>query len=115
MDLSKLPTTKEVVNLAIPTAYRILVGYDHNTLRQYTQRGCSMHSEYATALVVWESDFIERYFKTFVFQRTITSIATWRRLGMTAFIISVISFSIAYTDVSRRGVIRLLKGGVANV
>lgn len=112
----RVTTTKcEPVNLARPTAYRILVGYDHNSLRQYTQRGCSIHSEYATAVAVWESDFIERYFKIFGVPKDDYLNSYLERIRQDSVYHLSNLFTIAYSDVSRMGVIRLLKGGVANI
>jgi len=108
---SYLPATKDTsANLARPAAYRIIVGYNHSTLRQYPQSGgCSIHSEYVTLKEVWESEFITNYFISFGVPKADYLSDFLRKVSHDSVYHLSNLFSIVYTDVSKLGVIRVLK------
>lgn len=96
-------------DLSRPVAYRILVGYNHNTARQYPHRGCSVHSEYPTALAAWDSGFIANYFRPFNVSKDNYLSDFFQKLSYDGVYHLSNLFSIAYTDVTRTGVIRVIK------
>lgn len=112
---SYLPATKDTAaNLARPAAYRIIVGYNHSTLRQYPKHGCNIHSEYATPQELWDSDFITNYFKPFGVSKANYFADFLRKIDDSSLYHLSNYFSIAHCDVTRKGVLRVLKGGATN-